>query len=104
ERLLIDRICVCWLEVYHGDIDLVEHLSQHLGANPSAHAAQKRLDAAHRRYLTAIKTLATVQKLLKPARSPFALLSRPVREAPAAQSVRRRGPRLPIHVREPILT
>jgi hypothetical protein len=38
---------------------------------------QRHQDAAHRRHLTALKTLATVRKLLKPAPSTLELLGYP---------------------------
>jgi hypothetical protein len=41
-------------------------LSVDVTVNP-ADCWQKRIDAAHRRYLSAIKTLATVRKLALPA-------------------------------------
>jgi hypothetical protein len=82
ECLLIDRICLSWLQVYHGDIDLAQQLLANPGASPVSQAAQKRLDAAHRRFITATKALAVLQKLVRPAPSPFELL-RPVAEAGA---------------------
>jgi hypothetical protein len=77
ERLLVDRVCVSWLEVYHADVALAEHQLGLPGAAPATQAAQKRLDAAHRRYLTAVKTLAVVQKLLRPVTSTLELLAGP---------------------------
>ena len=83
ERLLIDRIVISWMEVYHGDVDLARRLLEAPGDGPVAKAAQKRLDRAHVRFLSAVKALATVQKLLKPSPSAFDLLRRPVAEAPS---------------------
>src|SRR5262245_19717930 len=34
EKLLIDRIVISWLEVYHSDIDLAQHLVGCSGASP----------------------------------------------------------------------
>jgi hypothetical protein len=82
ERLLVDRIVISWLEVYFGDADLAARLLSSPGGDAAARDAQKRLDRAHARYLSAIKALATVQKLLKPSPSAFDLLRRPVAEAP----------------------
>jgi hypothetical protein len=56
---------------------------------------QHQQDAAHRRYLAAIKTLATVRKLLTPARSPFEIATKlagersglRLRQAPVAEGV-----------------
>jgi hypothetical protein len=70
EKLLVDRVVLCWLEVYHSDIDLAQHLMKSPGSGPDARAAHKRLDRAQARYLAAIRALATTQKLLKPALSP----------------------------------
>src|SRR5687767_2496127 len=50
--------------------------------------AEKRLDRAHARYLSAIKALASVQKLLRPSPSVFDLLRRPVPEAPGPWAAR----------------
>ena len=83
ERLLVDRICLCWLAVNHADIDLAQKLLANPGASPAGQAAQKRLDAAHQRFLTATKALAVLQKLTRPAPSPVDFLSRPVTEAGA---------------------
>ncbi len=73
EKLLIDRVVISWIEVYHGDIELAQYLLQSSRAEPSAQAAQRRLDRAHARYLSAIKALATTHKLLRPTLSPLEL-------------------------------
>jgi hypothetical protein len=67
ERLLVDRIVLCWMQVYYCDVELTDHVRKGLGANASTQAAQKRLDRAHMRYLSAVKALATVQKLIRPS-------------------------------------
>src|SRR5262245_57211497 len=61
EMLLIRRIAVSWLQVHHADQDAAANLKAP-GAQ-SVHA-QKRLDSAHRRYLHAIRQLATVRRLM----------------------------------------
>jgi hypothetical protein len=84
EKLLVDRVVISWIEVYHGDIDLAQHLLQVSGAPKTAQASQasqRRLDRAHARYLSAIKALATTQKLLRPALSPLELAVKFVPEA-----------------------
>jgi hypothetical protein len=83
ERLLVDRICLCWLAVYHADIDLAQQLLASPGASPASQAAQKRVDGTHRRFISATKALAVLQKLTRPAPSPVDFLSRPVTEAGA---------------------
>jgi hypothetical protein len=80
EKLLVDRIVISWIEVYHGDIELAGQLLRQGNALPAIQAAQRRLDGAHRRYLTAIKQLAVVRKLLRPSPSPLDLLKRSVPE------------------------
>lgn len=57
------------MQVYYCDVDLADHVRKGLGPNPSSQAAQKRLDRAHARYLSAVKALATVQKLVRPSLS-----------------------------------
>ena len=84
EKLLVERVVLSWLEVHYGDIDLAQHLLRQPGASPATQAAQKRLDRAQVRFLTASKALATVQKLLGPARPTLELLSH-VPEGPVHQ-------------------
>jgi hypothetical protein len=83
ERLLVERTTATWLQVSYFD---------GLAAQ-SAAATEARLklilkaqDAAHRRHLTAVKTLATVRKLLKPAISPVDLALRPIAESRPAKA------------------
>jgi hypothetical protein len=83
EKLLIDRVVLSWLEVYHSDIDLAQRLLKSSGAEPAAQAAQRRLDRAHARYLSALKALATTHKLLRPTLSPLELAAKFVPEAQA---------------------
>jgi hypothetical protein len=67
ERLLADRVAVCWVAAHQADLDLAGRLQGGSGAGPAARAAQRRADSASRRLLSAAKTFATVQKLLRPA-------------------------------------
>src|SRR5262245_39739305 len=78
DRLLVERTTATWLQVSYFD---------GLAAQ-SAAATEARLklilkaqDAAHRRHLTALKTLAAVRKLPRPATSPVALALRPIAES-----------------------
>lgn len=67
ERLLAERVAISWLQVSYYD----GLLTQTKDYSPAqARLLRQQQDAAHRRYLTAIKTLATMRKLLTPARSP----------------------------------
>src|SRR5262249_31399952 len=69
ESLLIERIGLCWLAVHHAELDAASALKKDQGASSLSLYAQKRLDSCHRRYLLAIRQLATVRKLLRPQRS-----------------------------------
>jgi hypothetical protein len=63
ERLLVERVATCWLQLQDADVRFAQarDLSREWGDY-----YQRRIDRAHQRYLTAIKTLATVRKLALP--------------------------------------
>jgi hypothetical protein len=64
ESLLVDRIVMCWLQVQTADI------AQAKGEAPTSGFATfqlRRQDSANRRYLAAIRSLATVRKMALPA-------------------------------------
>ena len=64
ERLLAERIALCWLSLHDAEIRFAQ------AADWSIRQAaywQDRIDRAHRRYLSAIRTLATIRKLAVPA-------------------------------------
>jgi hypothetical protein len=63
ERLLADRIALCWLAVHDAEVRFAQ--SKDLTWK-QVEFWQRRIDAGHRRYLSAIKTLATVRKLAVP--------------------------------------
>jgi hypothetical protein len=84
EKLPVDRVVISWIEVYYADADLAEKLLNSSGASKTAQAAQRRLDRAHTRYLSAIKTLAMIHKLLRPGLSPLELAARFVPEEKAS--------------------
>lgn len=63
ERLLSERIVACWLQVYEADVRFAQANELSL---PWDDYYQRRMDRAHKRYLSAIKTLATVRKLALP--------------------------------------
>lgn len=65
ERLLADRVVTCWLAVHEAERMYAGQLRGD-GIIALADFLQRRLDAAHRRYLSAIKTLAQVRRLLGP--------------------------------------
>jgi hypothetical protein len=58
ERVLIDRLALAWLEVHAAGLHLAERLAAGGGATPAALAAQKILDKAHGRFLSAARCLA----------------------------------------------
>jgi hypothetical protein len=63
ERLLAERVALCWLDCHDWEI---RHNSAMQGEGLTFRQAehwQKMRDHAHRRYLQALKTLATVKKL-----------------------------------------
>jgi hypothetical protein len=65
ERLLVDRVVACWLQVYYADA--MEAQNHNVTFRQAAYQIQKQ-DRAHRRFLAAVKTLATVRRLALPIR------------------------------------
>ena len=65
ERLLVERVVACWLQVYHAD--RFYYRTEDLSLSQGDYY-QRRQDRAHRRLLFAIKTLATVRRLALPIR------------------------------------
>jgi hypothetical protein len=63
ECLLVRRVVACWLQVQDADIRYAQ--GQDLSPECGEYY-QKRMDHAHRRYLSALKTLALVRKLAVP--------------------------------------
>jgi hypothetical protein len=63
EKLLASRIVSCWLHVYH--LEQIYANKDSMALELAQHY-QKCIDRAHKRYLSAIKTLATVRKLALP--------------------------------------
>ncbi len=70
ERLLVDRIGVCWLMVHGLDLELAR-MDKGQAAGPLGVSVQRRLDSAQKRYLAALKQLALVRKLLPPRLVPL---------------------------------
>jgi hypothetical protein len=64
ERLLVERIVACWLQVQDADVRYAQ--GQRDCTLAQGEYQQRRMDHAHKRYLSAIKTLATVRKLALP--------------------------------------
>lgn len=63
EKLLVERVVTCWLHLHDVQIRFVQ--SQDLSI-AQADYQQRALDRCHRRYLSALKTLALVRKLALP--------------------------------------
>lgn len=89
ERLLVERVALCWLQVYHADSCSARARVCDLARRDFCDRQQSKAQA---RYLAAVKALVTVRKLLRPPVSPMDLAARPVNEAPAAPRSRRSGP------------
>jgi len=63
ERLLVERVVACWLQVYYFEA----MMANNLGASMDwSDFHQRRVDHAHKRYLSALRTLAQVRKLALP--------------------------------------
>ncbi len=65
ERLLVDRVVACWLQVHYADAIYAQGMKD-LTLNQGDYY-QRRQDRAHRRYLSAIRSLAQVRRLLSPS-------------------------------------
>jgi hypothetical protein len=63
ERLLVERIALCWLHLHHLEAIYAHKDSMALDLGIYY---QKCIDRAHKRYLSAIKTLAVIRKLALP--------------------------------------
>ena len=64
DKLLVDRICACWLAVHHAELHAATRFKGHAVA--LSPAEEHRLDKVHHRFLTAVRELARVRKLLQP--------------------------------------
>jgi hypothetical protein len=61
ERLLAERITVCWLELQYFEAIYTQNLGNMTISQGDYH--QRRIDKAHRRYLSSIKALAQTRKM-----------------------------------------
>jgi hypothetical protein len=61
ERLLAERIVLCWIAVHHAEIVHAQTMPSQTFAQGEYY--QERLDRAQRRYLAAIRALATLRRL-----------------------------------------
>lgn len=62
EKLLVERVVICWLQLQHFEMIYAQNLSKSQTLAQSDFQ-QKRIDRVHRRYLSAIKTLAQIRKM-----------------------------------------
>ena len=65
ERLLVDRIAACWLQLHYAEARYAQHLGSLTMAQGEYH--QRTIERAQRRYLAAIKALAQVRRLPIPS-------------------------------------
>jgi hypothetical protein len=65
ERLLVERILACWVQVQDAEMRYAQNQKDMTFKQGDYH--QRRMDATNRRYLAAIKALALVRKLAVPA-------------------------------------
>lgn len=61
ERLLAERIVLCWLELQYFEAIYAQNLGDMTITQGDYH--QRRIDKAHRRYLSSIKGLAQIRKM-----------------------------------------
>ena len=66
ERLLVERIVACWLQLAYADHHAAS-FEQQGGRFAEGEYWQRQQDRAHRRYLSAIRSLVQVRRLLTPA-------------------------------------
>jgi hypothetical protein len=65
ERLLVERIVLCWLHLYYAETLYVQNIQAFTLRQAEFH--QSRISKAQARYLSAIRTLAQVRRLGVPA-------------------------------------
>jgi hypothetical protein len=79
EKLLVERVVACWLQAMFADTSYA--LAKGPNATPAVlRELMKRQESAQRRYLSAIRQLALVRKLLAPGVSPVERAMRHVDE------------------------
>ena len=63
ERILVERVVACWLQVQAAELRAAQSTDTYL---KQLDFQQRRMDATNRRFLAAVKTLALVRKLAVP--------------------------------------
>jgi hypothetical protein len=71
ERLLIERVVLCWLHSHYADLQY--GLAASISTSERSDYLQRQLDRAQRRYLAAIRCLANVRRLALPIKVDVAL-------------------------------
>jgi hypothetical protein len=90
ERLVAERVLAGWLQVWHVDA-LYAGLTPERATLELLRELQRRQDSTQRRYLAAVKQLALVRRLLRPAPTPLDFARAQVPEGAAGRLGRRRG-------------
>ena len=67
DRLLAERVATCWFQVQYADAAYAQAMTDGGVTFEQGDYYQRRQDRAHRRYLSAMRTLAQVRRLLTPA-------------------------------------
>ena len=87
EKLLAERVVLCWLQLHIADARAARALD---AASPQGDYYQRQQTQAQARYLAAVKALVTLRKLQRPTPSPLDLAARPVNETPPPKPSGRR--------------
>jgi hypothetical protein len=87
-KLLVRRVVTSWLQVSYGDAHLAQ-LRQAKAPETQLRVVERFLDRSHARYLSAIRQMANVRKLLRPALSPLDLATATVKETVPFPRLRR---------------
>jgi hypothetical protein len=67
ERVLADTAATCWFAYRLHEAQYADNVTSEGMSFAQSEHAQRRMDRAHRRFLSTIKTLATVRRLAVPA-------------------------------------
>jgi hypothetical protein len=62
EKIMVERVAACWLAVQHAELLVAQQTFGNVAVQ-QIELYQRRLDHSHRRYLSAIRTLAQIRKL-----------------------------------------
>jgi hypothetical protein len=77
EKLLVDRVVLCWAQMHLGDLDAVQRAQ---AGQLHRVDVERRLTGLQARYLASIKQLAVVRKLVLPTPTTLDLLRYPLNE------------------------